>query len=288
MRTTIVSGLLGAGKTTFIKNILADSTEKAVVLVNDFGQTGIDGELLTSEGIEAVELPSGCVCCTLRFDLIGSVEKIKETFGPEHLVIEPSGVASPTGVLEALETLDVGPVTVVGIADATEFAELHEQEVYGPFFADQIRSSDVVLINKTDLADEETVSETRRLVEELNPHAVVISTVMAKVEGPLPEAGGRQEPADGASHALRYETVCLKPEGTVKHDKIEALFENLASGEFGNVARAKALLVTERGPYLFDLASGQYNARKFDRDPQGNRVVIIGTGLDRNGLTKAL
>jgi len=287
MHTTIVSGLLGAGKTTFIKNILENSTEKSVVLVNDFGQTGIDGEVLQAEGIEAVELPSGCVCCTLRFDLIESVKRIERAFRPEHLVIEPSGVASPSGVLEAIETLDVGAITVVGIADATEFVDLHSQEVYGPFFEDQIRSSDIVLVNKIDLANEKEVSETITLVEEINPHAVIIPTLMAKIDGPIPVAGGRQKPVKGTSHALTYETICLKPEDVVQYGIIEELFRNFASGAFGNVTRAKALLMTERGPYLFDFASGRYEARTFDRQPKDNRVIIIGTKLDRNGLSTA-
>ena len=84
MKTTIVCGLLGSGKTTFIQNFLRDSREKAVVLVNDFGKAGIDGEIFSANGIESVELPSGCVCCTLKADLITTIEKIIATFVPER------------------------------------------------------------------------------------------------------------------------------------------------------------------------------------------------------------
>src|SRR5512137_3196746 len=104
MKTTIVCGLLGSGKTTFIQNFLRDSQEKAVVLVNDFGQAGIDGEIFSAGGIESVELPSGCVCCTLKFDLITTIQRIVRQFSPERLLIEPSGVASLSGVLDALES----------------------------------------------------------------------------------------------------------------------------------------------------------------------------------------
>src|SRR5512139_3098731 len=134
MRTTVVCGLLGAGKTTFIRNFLGRGEERAVVLVNDFGQAGIDGEIFSAGGIEAVELPSGCVCCTLKFDLITTVERVLAAFAPEHLVVEPSGVASPSGILEALASARVGPVTVVGLVDATEFLELRRAEMYGTFF----------------------------------------------------------------------------------------------------------------------------------------------------------
>ena len=105
MKTTIVCGLLGSGKTTFIQNFLRDSREKAVVLVNDFGKTGIDGEIFSASGIKSIELPSGCVCCTLKTDLITTIEKIISTFAPEHLIIEPSGVASPSACLRRLSCL---------------------------------------------------------------------------------------------------------------------------------------------------------------------------------------
>ena len=129
MKTTVVSGLLGSGKTTFIRNFVTGRTEKTVVLVNDFGQAGIDGEIFSAGGIEAVELPSGCVCCTLKFDLITTIQRIVGQFSPEHLMIEPSGVASPSGVLEALVSAGIDRTTVIGIVDAVEFADFQ----YRPF-----------------------------------------------------------------------------------------------------------------------------------------------------------
>src|SRR5512139_968435 len=131
MKTTVVCGMLGSGKTTFITQFAKHLQGRAVVLVNDFGRAGIDGEIFSAGGIESVELPSGCVCCTLKFDLITTVRKIIGNLAPEHLLIEPSGVAAPSGVLEALETLPVGQVTVVCIVDATEFLELSDADAFG-------------------------------------------------------------------------------------------------------------------------------------------------------------
>ena len=82
MKTTIVCGLLGSGKTTYIQNFLRHNTEKAVVLVNDFGSAGIDGEIFSGSGIESVELQGGCVCCSLKTDLITAIENIIATFAP--------------------------------------------------------------------------------------------------------------------------------------------------------------------------------------------------------------
>src|SRR5512142_3133938 len=131
MKTTVVCGLLGSGKTTFIRNYVRGLSGKVVVLVNDFGAAGIDGEIFSAGGIEAIELPSGCVCCTLKVDLITTITKIVKEFAPDHLVIEPSGVAAPSAVLEALWSAGVKTVSVVGIVDAAEFTEIHDFGVYG-------------------------------------------------------------------------------------------------------------------------------------------------------------
>src|SRR5512147_3196143 len=193
MLITVVCGLLGSGKTTFIRNYVRGLTGKVVVLVNDFGAAGIDGEIFSAGGIESIELPSGCVCCTLKFDLITTVAKIVKEFEPDHLIIEPSGVASPSAVLEALEDAGAGPASVVGIVDAAEFTELHDSGMYGSFFEDQIVNADVILVNKTDLSEEEKIVETSRRIEVINPRAVVLRSVNAEVREatfPLP-AGER-------------------------------------------------------------------------------------------------
>ena len=187
MKTTVVCGLLGAGKTAFIRNFVTGRPEKTVVLVNDFGKAGIDGEIFSADGIESVELPSGCVCCTLKFDLITTIQRIMKRFSPEHLLIEPSGVASPSGVLEALESAGVGRTTVIGIVDATEVTELYESGMYGSFFEDQIVNSDIILVNKTDLTDESAIAAAERLIGSVNPLAVLLRTMKAVISIPLPD-----------------------------------------------------------------------------------------------------
>ena len=132
MRTTVVSGMLGSGKTTFIGQLLRDSRERAVVLVNDFGALGIDGEIFSAGGDRGGRAAERLRLLHAQVRPDHDVERIRASFDPEHLVIEPSGVASPSGVLEALESAGVGPVTVVGVVDATEFLELHGRRCSAP------------------------------------------------------------------------------------------------------------------------------------------------------------
>jgi G3E family GTPase len=288
MKTTVVSGMLGSGKTTFIGHLLKEADERTVVLVNDFGTLGIDGEVFSAAGIEAVELPSGCVCCTLKFDLITTVERIRTTFSPEHLLIEPSGVASPSGVLEALESAGIKRVSVVGIVDATEFLELHEAEMFGAFFRDQIVNADVILVNKVDLAGAELARRTTAVIEAMNPAAIVFRTVQALIEGTLPEARAeRGIVAVGHAH-FRFDTVSFKiPAGTAV-ERMEVLMGALAAGRYGKIVRAKALAATNRGPWRFDLAFGNLSAAPFAQPIGDSRMVVIGESLCDAAIRRAV
>ena len=288
MKTTVVCGLLGAGKTTFIQNYLKSSTGRSVVLVNDFGRAGIDGEIFSAGGVEAIELPSGCVCCTLKFDLITTIQKIIREFSPERLVIEPSGVAAPSGILEALDSLKISGVTVVGIIDATEFVEMHEAGMFGGFFQDQIRNSDLLLVNKVDLADAGMVGRTVSLVEGMNPAAVILTTVKAALDAPLPLSEDRSRELSGHHSHLHFDTVSVRVGGPVSYRDVESLFGQLAGGRYGDVVRAKALVQTTDGPYRFDLSFGKVDGALFGNDISDSRLVVIGRELDKDGVMAAL
>ncbi len=288
MRTTIVCGLLGSGKTTFIQNLLRDSTEKAVVLVNDFGRAGIDGEIFSMSGIESIELPSGCVCCTLKTDLISTIEKIIAVFAPEHLLIEPSGVASPSGVLEALDLLKITPVMVIGIVDATEFIDLYEAEIYGGFFQDQVANSDVILINKSDLADEEKITKTLILIEAINPRAVTFRTVQAILELPVPGTLTGQRAIQRRAPHLHFDTLSFSLDRAVKFPSYKRLFAEMKEGVYGHILRAKSLVQTDQGPFRFDLSYGNLDVASLALSPEENRLVIIGEHLEREDISRAL
>ena len=284
MKITIVSGLLGSGKTTFIQHIAATTPLKTVVLVNDFGKAGIDGEIFSGAGIDSIELPSGCICCTLKFDLITSIQKIIHEYAPEHLIIEPSGIASPSGVIDALDELGLNYVTVVGIVDATEFVELYEAEMYGKFFQEQVSIADVVLINKIDLVGDDVLQKTAALVQRLNPRAITYHTVKAAIHEMLPDAGREHHVPEQRSNLLQFDTVSLTLKEGVSFTSIEEFLKELASGEFGRVIRAKALVQTDKGPGKFDLASGTISSEAFGAKVSDNRLVIIGETLDHKRI----
>ncbi len=288
MKTTIVCGILGSGKTTFIQNVLKHSGEKTVVLVNDFGKTGIDGEILFADGINAVELPSGCVCCTLKFDLMRTLERIMNEFSPDHLYIEPSGVASPSGVLDALDTLKISPVLVVGIIDATEFVTMYESGMYGNFFHDQIIQSDILLINKTDLAEKEEVNGAVTIVGRMNERAVVIPTVNAEMGEALPGAGATERISNKDDHDIPFTSCSFSLKSKPPLSDLEGLFNEMLKGAFGKIVRAKALIRTDNGPFRFDLSFGQLKKIAFNAPISDNRLVVIGNALLERKLSEAI
>ena len=288
MKTTVVCGLLGSGKTTFIRNLVRGMTGKTVVLVNDFGAAGIDGEIFSAGGIESVELPSGCVCCTLKFDLITTIRKIMKEFSPDNLVIEPSGVASPSGVLEALESAGMGLVSVVGVIDAPEFTELYGSGMYGSFFEDQIVNADVILVNKIDLANEAVVFDVMGRIESLNPRAVMFRTKYAKIDVLLDEASATRRELQAYATHFHFDTLSFRFKNDVACAFVTNVFHDLARGLYGTVVRAKALVRTDLGPYRFDISFGKIESAPFEKNVEDSRMVVIGEDLDRAGLENNL
>lgn len=286
MKTTVVSGLLGAGKTTFIMNLISGRNEKTVVLVNDFGETGIDGEIFFADGIQSIELPSGCVCCTLKLDLIDAVKKIIRIFSPDHLIIEPSGIAAPSGILEALEHCKLQPATVIGIIDASEYIDLSTSGMYGHFFEDQIVNADIILINKVDLVEDKRIEETVRHIDKINPVSIKLFALKGKIQESLPDMKPGNRTFRHTGNHVHFDTISLRPTGKVDFSRMINFFEEMASGVHGHVVRSKALVETTEGPFRFDLSYGRSDRQKFGKPIEYNRLVIIGNDLSHNEIRK--
>lgn len=286
MKTTIVTGMLGAGKTSFILNHLKHAVEKTVVLVNDFGRAGVDGEIISQRNTDTIELPSGCVCCTLRYDLLTTLQRIMNELQPEHLLIEPSGIASPSAVLEALHESGITRYAVVTLVDPVEFLETHDSGMYGAFFEDQIRNADMVLLNKTDIARPEVVERTWEIVHEMNPFAVVFKTSYGRIDTPL-KMHNHEQPLKREGH-IHLETITLNIPQGASYEGIKRLFHRILSGSFGKVLRAKGLVQTDSGPYRFDYTSKRLNIEFFSSHISRSRIVIIGNGLDASAIETSL
>ncbi|RMG02918.1 MAG: GTP-binding protein [Nitrospirae bacterium] len=281
MKTTVVAGMLGAGKTSFILNYLKNRDERVVVLVNDFGKLGIDGDIISQDGYESIELPSGCVCCTLKFDFVTTIKAVVKEQSPEHLIIEPSGVASPSAVIEALQLAGKREVTVVLLVDVNEFLDVYDSDMYGRFFEDQVRYADLVLLNKVDLSDSKRIKRCRDIISEWNHHAVITESTYGKVDLEVPHGSdkGLIENSSGIPH-IDCETIALNMGiEPLDYNNLYSLFEDMCRSRYGRVVRAKGLFITDRGNYRIDLSNGGVSAERYGGEISESRLVVLGTGL---------
>ena len=175
----IYSGFLGAGKTTLIKKMIqrAYKGEKIVLIENEFGEIGIDGGFLKDAGINITEMNSGCICCSLVGDFSRALTKVQETYHPDRILIEPSGVGKLSDVLAAVLKADL-PDAEIGALCAVVDAKKCKMYMknFGEFFCDQIKTARTVIFSHADTATPEKVEEALALVRAQNPDAVVITT----------------------------------------------------------------------------------------------------------------
>ena len=186
-KVNVISGFLGAGKTTFIKELLEKvfKGQKVVLIENEFGEIGIDGSFLKEAGIEITEMNSGCICCTLVGDFSEALLKVEQQFHPDRIIIEPSGVGKLSDVEKAVKDapadahieLESG-ITVVDAKKARKYLKN-----FGEFFNNQVSFADTVVLSRTADIDDDKLSDTLTIIRELNPNAVIITTPWDQLDG---------------------------------------------------------------------------------------------------------
>ena len=183
----IISGFLGAGKTTFIKKLLEEAIagEQVVLIENEFGQIGIDGGFLKNSGIEIREMNSGCICCSLVGDFVKSLEEVLTKYQPDRVIIEPSGVGKLSDVMKAVRdvasTLDVVLNSAVTIVDASK-CKMYMKN-FGEFFNNQIENAGTVVLSRTDVVDAAKVQQDVELIREHNASASIVTTPCSQLSG---------------------------------------------------------------------------------------------------------
>ncbi len=183
----IVSGFLGAGKTTLIKKLLAETLAdtKVVLIENEFGEIGIDGGFLKEAGIEIKEMNSGCICCSLVGDFGTSLKEVLHTYEPERILIEPSGVGKLSDVMKAVQDVidskDVVLNSAVAVVDASK-CKMYIKN-FGEFFINQIEYAGTIVLSRTGDISEEKLNKAIELIREHNEKAVIITTPWEQIEG---------------------------------------------------------------------------------------------------------
>lgn len=183
-KVDVISGFLGAGKTTLIQKLIKDvfAGKKVVLVENEFGEIGIDGGFLQEAGITINEINGGCVCCTLQGDFHDALEKVENTYHPDHIIIEPSGVGKLSDILsivKSVEGLELNSYSAV--VDAKRCKIYHKN--FKEFFDDQISTACCVILSRTQMVNEEKLNEDVSIIRELNPDVRIITTPWDDLNG---------------------------------------------------------------------------------------------------------
>ena len=182
----VFSGFLGAGKTTLIKKLLKDAYagQKVVLIENEFGEIGIDGGFMKEAGIQVTEMNSGCICCSLVGDFGEALAKVLDTYHPDRILIEPSGVGKLSDVVRAASAVcgeDCRIGALVAVVDAGK-AKIYLKN-FGEFFVNQIEHAATIILSRTDIVSQQKTEECVKLIREHNQDATVITTPMNQLDG---------------------------------------------------------------------------------------------------------
>ena len=358
-KVDIISGFLGAGKTTLISKLLKEALngEQVVLIENEFGEIGIDGGFLKDSGVEIREMNSGCICCSLVGDFGTSLKEVVDKYHPDRIIIEPSGVGKLSDVIKAVKDLHIE--NEIKLNSASTVADASKCKVYmknfGEFFNNQIEHAGTIILSRTQNISEEKLNKAIELIRQLNPNAHIITTPWDDIEGTqilgamenvtnlelemLAEAAekahaehehhhhdgeccghdhdehehhhhdgeccGHDHDHEHEHHHHDGECGCghhheghhhadevftsWGTETPNKYDKatLDDILDTLAnSDEFGRILRAKGMLPTQEGTWMyFDLVPGEYEIREGKPDFTG-RICVIGAELKEDELKK--
>ena len=320
VKIDIISGFLGAGKTTLIKKLLKEAFEgeQVVLIENEFGEIGIDGGFLKDAGIEIREMNSGCICCSLVGDFGASLKEVVEKYHPDRILIEPSGVGKLSDVIKAVqgveEDVDIQLNSYTTVVDAKK-CKMYMRN-FGEFFDNQVQYAGAIIMSRTDIVDEKKAMESMELLRSINEKAAIITTPIEKLDGkkilevmehPVSLADELlKEEHEHHHHAHDDECGCGHHHDHHHHhadevftswgretikkftrEGLEKMLESLsASEEYGVILRAKGMLPAEDGTWIyFDMVPEETEIREGSPEYTG-RLCVIGSKLNEEKLVK--
>ena len=324
----IISGFLGAGKTTLIKKLIdgAFTGEKLVLIENEFGEIGIDGGFLKDAGVQITEMNQGCICCSLVGDFGKALKEVIDTYSPDRIIIEPSGVGKLSDVIKAV--LDLGHIDGVVLNSSTTVVDCTKAKMYmknfGEFFNNQIESAGAVILSRTQIAKEGQVEDCVARIREKNADAAIVTTPWDDIDAAaivgamehtssvnemIAQAIKEHEEHEHHHHEHGEDCTCgchdhdhehghhhadevftswgKETAKTFEKDKLDTILDTLANTEkYGVILRAKGIVQSASGKWF-----------NFDLTPgeyeirEGvadytGKLCVIGTKLDEDGLAE--
>ncbi len=297
MNILIVSGFLGAGKTTFIKELIRRTGTSPVILENEYGNNSIDAEELkvanTSEKkLEILEFMEGCVCCTMKDSFVNSVLTVYSGLSPEYLIIEPTGVGKLSNIINNIKPILHGDITllkpVVIITPRSFKQNMNEWEA---LYKDQIANAKIVVFSKCENESPSVLDNTEEAVRKINPDAEIIKTHYSQKDDDwwksvMNLSAGDTDAIESEGSASDFTQITLDDAHLSNPAELIILLEDCLKGEFGHIARAKGNIPVGGETLRFDLADGLYSIS--GSPAKDNQCVFIGKPLDKVLISKRL
>lgn len=294
MKILVVSGFLGAGKTTFIKALARFSQRDFTVLENEYGSIDVDSKILKKQELDIVSLSEGCICCSMRGDFRSSILTIKSAVDPEYLLIEPTGVGMLSNVISSLKEIEFGDISILSplcVVDPYCFEEFSSS--YGEIYLDQIRNSGQIILSHIEESNEEEIKGFIDKIKAINPDCEVSKTHYGKLEQSfyldLLKRGldGKVYELDNPE-APGFENFVIRDGKANSTQELINFLQLVLMGRFGKIIRAKGLLQVGEELCRFDVADMRYGIIGEEDKSLPVESIFIGESIRRDELRKFL
>ncbi|MFH1349988.1 MAG: GTP-binding protein [Pseudomonadota bacterium] len=295
MAVFLVSGFLGAGKTTLISHLLASRIEglgKMAIIVNEVGEIGIDGTLLSGHDVDMVEITSGCICCTMKGDFSRALKEIHDRVAPDFLIVETTGVAQPGDILDLFIAPPVDEYARIRSLVTVISSEMFKaREVFGPFYDNQIRYADKLILNKADLVSPESLEEIKASLHQMNPEAFVFPaqycavdpSLLFRGDSPVPKAQKRGHSEPVHLDEWGFQTFSFEDSRPMHRERLNEFLKSLPPTLF----RLKGWVRFPDGSALLDFSGGRFRIAPID-DSRSTAFTFVGRNCNKTQILDAL
>lgn len=290
----IVSGFLGAGKTTLVKKILhsLDTCEKIVLIENDFGEVNVDRELLEIEGFEVYELSNGCVCCKLKGDFLLILKNLLSQ-KIDRIIFEPSGIFILDEILDVFKDSEISNKcfinSVTTVIDVQNFSK--NIQGYSEFFKNQIRHASSLVLSKVQFVNDHELVQVENSLKSLNETAHLVTKDWAQLSTldikELINGSSKCELNSSKQYlSHNFDSLGLKTTKTISLDQLKSILEKCKNGDFGDLIRGKGIINSGTQYLEFNYVAGEYSIMEASEVADGI-VSFIGKGIAKEALASA-
>ena len=291
MKILLVSGFLGAGKTTFIKEMAKNINLEFVVLENEYADIGIDGDFLDEKNLNIWEMSEGCICCSMKGDFKSSIKKIYFEINPEYLIIEPTGVGMLSSIIENIREINnndieiLSPLTLIDITSFNEYLE-----TFNNFFIDNLKNTGKVILTKLENYNPFDIENIKNEISKINNNLEIITydyrTFPKEWFGEILNKNIDNKIIDknfSLKTHINLRTFSKENINLKTMDELGLLLNRLVNGDFGKIYRAKGIVKIDGYWGKFNLVYKNFEMEPIT-DAKGTKIVIIGNNLDIDNL----